>query len=437
MGNSNVKESYHNYQQYDSQYSLSNLLSGSCVASTQASNEKHRSLFRASHRSWTNGTLQNIHASSKTVWPVPRFQSIFLPEFSIKEIPMKTGYTFLDVISKGTYGKVYKVQKQETGQVFALKVISKAKIVAENSVKQAKEEVAIQRMVGHHPFIVNSIHRWQSKKTLYILMDYISGGELLSLVDEFGCLPEEVVRIYVAEIALAIDFLHNAGIVHRDLKTTNVLLDEDGHAVIIDFGFAKWLQRTERTNTLCGTPLYMAPEILRKEYYGHEVDWWSLGVLACFLLTNEDSPEMLLSSGSRGEPQGRGDAIGRRRLTPPAGRARWCIMRYTGITGIIRITRITSIIRTYVRPRKNRPGMTAPSFFDSLLARLVSFLLRPHLSSPPPRLPPASPATSSSSFPARGLALHPPLQPFSSIARLILYSRSPILSPTSSVIFLP
>lgn len=287
MGNSNAKENYHNYQQYDSQYSLSNLLSGSCVTTTQVSNEEQRSLSRASHRSWTNGNLHNIYASSKTVWPVPRFQSIFLPEFSIKEIPMKTGYTFLDIIAKGTYGKVYKVQKQETGQVFALKVINKAKIIAENCVKQAKEEVAIQRMVGHHPFIVNSIHRWQSRKTLYILMDYISGGELLSLVEEFGCLSEEVVRIYVAEIALAIDFLHNAGIVHRDLKTTNVLLDEDGHAVIIDFGFAKWLQRTERTNTLCGTPLYMAPEILRKEYYGQEVDWWSLGVLACFLLTNE------------------------------------------------------------------------------------------------------------------------------------------------------
>lgn len=93
--------------------------------------------------SWTNGALQNVYASSKTVWPVRRFQSIFLPEFSIKEIPMKTGYTFLDIIAKGTYGKVYKVQKQETGQVFALKVISKARIIAENAVKQAKEEVCI------------------------------------------------------------------------------------------------------------------------------------------------------------------------------------------------------------------------------------------------------------------------------------------------------
>lgn len=110
------------------------------------------------------------------------------------------------------------------------------------------------------------------------------GGELFSLVEEYGCLPEKVVRIYVAEIALALgnnniiinhtefniyicytqrdcilctDFLHNAGVVHRDLKATNVLLDKDGHAVIIDFGLAKWLQRTERTNTFCGTPEYM------------------------------------------------------------------------------------------------------------------------------------------------------------------------------------
>ncbi|XP_011879706.1 PREDICTED: putative serine/threonine-protein kinase PRKY [Vollenhovia emeryi] len=295
MGNSNAKRSYHNHHKYDSQYSLSDLLGGSCVnnATAQATREE-ASWSRASHRSWTKGATQDIHGSSKTVWPIPRSQSIFLPEFPAKVVPLKTGYVFLDVIAKGAYGQVYKVQKQETGQVFALKVISKAMIVAENCVKQAKEEAAILRMVGHHPFVVNSVHRWQGRKTLYILMNYISGGELFSLVDVYGCLPEKVVRIYVAEIALAIDFLHNAGVVHRDLKTTNILLDEDGHAVIIDFGLAKWLHRTERTNTFCGTPQYMAPEILKREYYGQEVDWWSLGVLACVLLTNE-YPSMLSS----------------------------------------------------------------------------------------------------------------------------------------------
>ncbi|KAL0099901.1 hypothetical protein PUN28_019972 [Cardiocondyla obscurior] len=289
MGNSNTKRSYHNHQKYDSQYSLSDLLGGSCVnnSAVHASSEETRSWSRASYKSWTKEATQDIHGSSKTLWPVSRSQSIFLPEFPVKEVPLKTGYVFLDVIAKGAYGQVYKVQKQETSQVFALKVISKAMIVAENCVRQAKEEAAILQMIGHHPFVVNSLHKWQGRKTLYILMKYISGGELFSLVNGYGCLPEKVVRIYVAEIALAIDFLHNAGIVHRDLKTTNILLDEEGHTVIIDFGLAKWLHRTERTNTFCGTPQYMAPEILKKEPYGQEVDWWSLGVLTCVLLTNE------------------------------------------------------------------------------------------------------------------------------------------------------
>lgn len=91
--------------------------------------------------SWTEGTIQDSHGSSKTAWPIPRLQSMFLPEFPIKEIHLKTGYNFLDVIARGAYGKVYKIQKQNSGQVFALKVISKATIVAGNAVVQAKQEV--------------------------------------------------------------------------------------------------------------------------------------------------------------------------------------------------------------------------------------------------------------------------------------------------------
>ncbi|XP_033325896.2 ribosomal protein S6 kinase like isoform X3 [Megalopta genalis] len=212
---------------------------------------------------------------------------MFLPEFQIRPIPLQSTCKLICVIAKGAYGKVYKILKQDTGKVYALKAISKAKVVTENGVMQAKQEVAIQRLVGHHPFILNCTHKWQGRKTLYILTDYVGGGELFSLVEECGALPENVVRIYVAEIALAIDFLHNVGVVHRDIKATNVLLDVEGHAVIIDFGLAKWLTHAERTNTLCGTPEYMAPEILKRQYYGQEVDWWSLGVLACIMLTNQ------------------------------------------------------------------------------------------------------------------------------------------------------
>lgn len=287
MGNSITKNNYHNNQKYTSQYSLSDIIGGSCIGSTQSSQKETKSWSRASCRSWSEGTLYDPLGTSKTLWPVSRCQAMFLPEFQIRQVSLQNAYIFLSIIAKGAYGKVYKIQKQDTGEFFALKVISKAKVVAENGVIQAKQEVSIQKLVGHHPFILDCSHRWQGRKTLYILTNYVGGGELFSLVEQCGSLPENIVRIYVAEVALAIDFLHNAGVVHRDIKATNVLLDEEGHAIIIDFGLAKWLNHTERTHTLCGTPEYMAPEIFSRQYYGHEVDWWSLGVLACFMLTNQ------------------------------------------------------------------------------------------------------------------------------------------------------
>ncbi|KAK1133691.1 hypothetical protein K0M31_011483 [Melipona bicolor] len=257
MGNSTSKNNYHSNQKYTSQYSLSDIIGGSCIGSTQSSQKETKSWSRASCRSWSEGTLYDPLGTSKTLWPVSRSQAMFLPEFQIRQVSLQNSYTFFSVIAKGAYGKVYKIQKRDTGQLFALKVISKAKVVAENGIMQAKQEVSIQKLVGHHPFILDCSHRWQGRKTLYILTDYIGGGELFSLIEQCGFLPENIVRIYVAEVALAIDFLHNAGVVHRDIKATNVLLDEEGHAVIIDFGLAKWLNHAERTNTLCGTPEYM------------------------------------------------------------------------------------------------------------------------------------------------------------------------------------
>ncbi|XP_034182384.1 ribosomal protein S6 kinase like [Osmia lignaria lignaria] len=287
MGNTTTKNIYRQNPKYTSQYSLSDIIVGSCIGTSDSSNKESKSWSRGSYRSWSEGTLYDPLCTSKTLWPVSRSQTMFLPEFPIRQVNLQVAFTFISVIARGAYGKVYKIQKNDSGQYFALKVISKAKVVAENGIMQAKQEVSIQKLVGHHPFILNCSHRWQGRKTLYILTDYINGGELFSLIEQHGSLPENVVRIYVAEIALAIDFLHNAGIVHRDIKATNVLLDDEGHAVIIDFGLAKWVNHTERTNTLCGTPEYMAPEIFKLQYYGQEVDWWSLGVLTCFMLTNQ------------------------------------------------------------------------------------------------------------------------------------------------------
>ncbi|XP_063983667.1 serine/threonine-protein kinase S6KL [Diachasmimorpha longicaudata] len=285
MGNSGQKGYRPPQRAYTSQCSLSNIIS--CTGTTESVYEECRPWSRISRRTWSEGTLNDPLNSAKTAWPVPRFEAIFLPEFKVREEPIKIHYTFIEIISKGAYGRVYKVEDKKDKRVYALKMISKSRIVEENAVAQAKQEVGIQRAVGHHPFIAHSAHHWQGRKTLYILTEFVGGGELFELVDEHITLPEKVVRIYVAEIALAIDFLHNAGIVHRDIKATNVLLDDEGHAVLIDFGLAKWLRPRHRTNTFCGTPEYMAPELLKREYYGHEVDWWSLGVLTCFLLTNK------------------------------------------------------------------------------------------------------------------------------------------------------
>ncbi|XP_023316892.1 serine/threonine-protein kinase S6KL isoform X4 [Trichogramma pretiosum] len=269
------------------QLSLKNIAKGQCFSVHSKSHEDLKPCSRFSRRSRNDDAYSDPLKLSKTAWPVPTFEVIFLPEFPINETPLMNSYAIINIISKGAYGKVYKVQKKETKDIFALKTISKAKIVSEDAIKQAKQESSILQAVGHHNFIVNSPDRWQGRKALFILTKFINGGELFSLVEEYGSLSEEIVRIYVAEVALALDFLHNAGIIHRDLKASNVLLDSEGHVVLIDFGLAKWLRPLERTLTFCGTFEYMAPEIIKRQYYGHEVDWWSLGVLMCFLLTKK------------------------------------------------------------------------------------------------------------------------------------------------------
>ncbi|XP_071447055.1 serine/threonine-protein kinase S6KL isoform X2 [Hetaerina americana] len=238
--------------------------------------------FNAFRRRSNKYNKSEDFGSSKTPWPVSFIESIFFPEFKKKCHVTALEFQVVETISKGAFGKVSKVIDSE-GKEYALKILSKAQIIADNAIKQVKDEVMIQSMCGHHPFIVNCPFFWQSKKQLFIVSTFIPGGELLRLWNNYGPLPEEVVKIIIAEIALALDFLHNAGVIYRDLKLENILLDADGHVQIIDFGLAKWLKYGSRTNTMCGTLQYMAPEILRMKPYNHSVDWWSLGVI-CFSL---------------------------------------------------------------------------------------------------------------------------------------------------------
>ncbi|XP_034240870.1 serine/threonine-protein kinase S6KL [Thrips palmi] len=252
---------------------------------------------RVSRRRWKESTLSNPYHIAKATWPVPYIEAVFLPEFKIKGPITESSFQVLKPLSYGAFGQVFHVKKIDTGDDYAMKILSKSKIISESAVQQVKDEARIQSTCGHNPFIVNCPFYWQSRKQLFIVSDYISGGELLDLCRSCITLPETLVQIYVAELALALDFLHNAGVIYRDLKLENILLDSDGHCQLIDFGLAKWLRYGDRTNTICGTLQYIAPEVLSREPYGHAADWWSLGVLACCMLCGQ-FPESVVAAAA-------------------------------------------------------------------------------------------------------------------------------------------
>ncbi|XP_022916613.2 serine/threonine-protein kinase S6KL [Onthophagus taurus] len=242
---------------------------------------------RVSRKRWKESTLTLPYDSSKTAWPVSQLESYFLPVFPIDSRPHEQKYKVIEEIARGAFGKVFKVLSEESGgNIYALKVLSKSKIIKENAIQQVKEEVQIQSACGHHTFIVSSPCHWQSRKKLYIVTEFISGGELHNFLEEYA-LPKVLIKLYIAQIALAIDFLHNAGVIYRDLKPENILLDARGDIKLVDFGLSKWLTYGGKTSTLCGTPRYMAPEIFHLQPYGHSCDWWSLGVIACRMITSK------------------------------------------------------------------------------------------------------------------------------------------------------
>ncbi|XP_037818664.1 serine/threonine-protein kinase S6KL [Lucilia sericata] len=265
---------------------------------------------KSSRKSFSTLQQYQQRKRSKTQWHKPLTNAIFSSHF--KESSRNEEFHIDQLVAKGAFGVVFKVidkkslkqeeadqqQQQQQHQaehinknnfaaftavspsapVYALKVLKKSKIISENSLQQIKDEVDIQKLCGHHPFIVKQFDLWQNRYNLHILSEYIPNGELFSTIRTFSL---NLIRLYLAEIALALDFLHNAGIIYRDAKPENILLTQDYHIKLTDFGLSKWLKLGLTTKTMCGTFQYMAPEILRGEPYTHAVDWWSLGIIVC------------------------------------------------------------------------------------------------------------------------------------------------------------
>jgi len=173
-------------------------------------------------------------------------------------------------------------------QIYALKILEKSEIESSTSnIESMKSERNILTLMNH-PFIVSLHGAFQTPTRLYLLMDYVCGGELFHHINKQGIFMEEQARVYIGEIVLALEHLHSHGIIHRDLKPENILLAADGHVILTDFGLSKMAIKDAVTHkTVCGTNEYMAPEMITGGGYGKSVDWWALGTLVYEMLTGD------------------------------------------------------------------------------------------------------------------------------------------------------
>ncbi|KAE9555227.1 hypothetical protein FO519_001577 [Halicephalobus sp. NKZ332] len=231
------------------------------------------------------------------------------------QAPKEDDFETTRLISNGAYGAVYLVRHKKTRQRFALKKMKKQTLLLRNQVDQVYAERDILTFTDN-PFVVCFFGSFETKQHLCMLMEYVEGGDCASLLKSAGTLPLELTRLYVAETVLAIEYLHSCGIVHRDLKPDNLLITSMGHIKLTDFGLSKiglmnrttlvsegYLNDTQqfKDNQLCGTPEYIAPEVILRQGYGKPVDWWALGVIIYEFLIGivpfvGDTPEQLFSN---------------------------------------------------------------------------------------------------------------------------------------------
>ncbi|XP_062386898.1 microtubule-associated serine/threonine-protein kinase 1-like [Sardina pilchardus] len=227
--------------------------------------------------------------------------------------PGEADFQTIKLISNGAYGAVYLVRHLETRQRFAMKKINKQNLILRNQIQQAFVERDILTF-AENPFVVSMFCSFETRRHLCMVMEYVEGGDCATLLKNIGALPLEMARMYFAETVLALEYIHNYGIVHRDLKPDNLLITSMGHIKLTDFGLSKIGLMSLTTNLyeghiekdtrefldkqVCGTPEYIAPEVILRQGYGKPVDWWAMGIILYEFLVGcvpffGDTPEEL------------------------------------------------------------------------------------------------------------------------------------------------
>ncbi|XP_060629406.2 microtubule-associated serine/threonine-protein kinase 2 isoform X1 [Anolis sagrei] len=230
-----------------------------------------------------------------------------------KKTPSEEEFETIKLISNGAYGAVFLVRHRTTRERFAMKKINKQNLILRNQIQQAFVERDILTF-AENPFVVSMLCSFETKRHLCMVMEYVEGGDCATLLKNIGALPVDMARMYFAETVLALEYLHNYGIVHRDLKPDNLLITSMGHIKLTDFGLSKIGLMSLTTNLyeghiekdarefldkqVCGTPEYIAPEVILRQGYGKPVDWWAMGVILYEFLVGcvpffGDTPEEL------------------------------------------------------------------------------------------------------------------------------------------------
>ncbi|XP_039025289.1 probable serine/threonine protein kinase IRE [Hibiscus syriacus] len=240
-------------------------------------------------------------------------------------------FEIIKPISRGAFGRVFLARKRATGDLFAIKVLKKADMIRKNAVESILAERNILISV-RNPFVVRFFYSFTCRENLYLVMEYLNGGDLYSLLRNLGCLDEDMGRVYIAEVVLALEYLHSLNVIHRDLKPDNLLIGQDGHIKLTDFGLSKvglinstddlsgpsfsssgYMEDDEpkehissnierrQKHSVVGTPDYLAPEILLGMGHGATADWWSVGIILFELLVglppfNAETPQLIFDN---------------------------------------------------------------------------------------------------------------------------------------------